>query len=269
MQLMETLELRKLLTANLSDAGVLRVIGDEGVDNTIAVTIETDAPGGPTVEPLAVVTINGIEELRVAADDVRRVYVHGRDGNDTIDVAAVGNLTRVFGWAGDDTITTESRSIQRGGAGNDVLNGSDARDFLGGSVGDDTLNGNGGNDYMKGSDGNDEMNGGDGRDLMLGGGGDDVMSGGTGNDLLIGSLGDDLLNGNDGDDKLFGGPGTDTLFGSAGADDLFGGFENEDDEEDTLDAGGDDGDSEDLDGVTDPPPSTGRGLRGLWGGRPR
>src|SRR5687767_2170368 len=54
-----------------------------------------------------------------------------------------------------------------GGAGNDVLNGTNVADILKGLAGDDTLKGSGGNDTLDGGVGNDLMVGGAGNDTYL------------------------------------------------------------------------------------------------------
>src|SRR5687767_12799162 len=54
-----------------------------------------------------------------------------------------------------------------GGAGNDVLNGTNVADILKGLAGDDTLKGSGGNDTLDGGTGNDLMVGGAGNDTYL------------------------------------------------------------------------------------------------------
>jgi Ca2+-binding RTX toxin-like protein len=72
-----------------------------------------------------------------------------------------------------------------GGAGNDVLNGTD---------GHDTLSGLGGDDYLNGHWFNDTLSGGTGVDHLYGEGGYDVLDGGL--DGVV-----DFLNGGDHDDK--------------------------------------------------------------------
>lgn len=85
-----------------------------------------------------------------------------------------------------------------GGAGNDVLRGTNAADWIFGGAGDDTINGLGGNDTLFG---------GAGRDVLDGGTGSDYVDGGTGDDLLIYRFGEnrgafDIYNGGTGVDTL-------------------------------------------------------------------
>ena len=89
-------------------------------------------------------------------------------------------------------------AILNGGAGKDVLRGTNGADWLYGGDGDDTLNGLGGNDALFG---------GSGRDTLNGGAGSDYVDGGLGDDLLIYGFGE-----NKGSYDVFnGGFGTDTL----------------------------------------------------------
>ncbi|MFM8802877.1 MAG: beta-propeller domain-containing protein [Planctomycetia bacterium] len=111
------------------------------------------------------------------------------------------NTIRVFGGAGDDTITinipgnTRIRTVLDGGAGNDTIIGGE---------------------------GNDTIRGGPGRDTLVGGRGHDTLRGGTGDDSLVGGQGDDTLAGEAGTDTLRGGAGRNTLDGGAGIDTFFG-----------------------------------------------
>lgn len=111
--------------------------------------------------------------------------------------------------------------ITMGGAGDDVMPGTDAADWQ---------NGYGGDDLISGGDGNDALYGGSGQDSLAGDAGDDSLHGGDGQDQLLGGAGDDTLHGNgdllvgqDGDDTLFGGAGADALHGGLGDDVLTGG----------------------------------------------
>lgn len=111
-----------------------------------------------------------------------------------------------------------------GGAGDDVLVGSDAIN---------TLTGNDGNDELYGGLGNDSLVGGYGDDILVGDGGGDTMRGDQGNDSLDGGIGPDKVYGGAGIDTLTGGAGMDQLFGEAGNDVFF----NNDGAADTVDCG--------------------------------
>lgn len=119
------------------------------------------------------------------------------NGGVTKFLAATNRNLTVNGLGGDDYVNavgvrTVSVSLN-GGAGNDVIVGSDRADRIDGGAG---------NDLIFGLDGNDVIAGGAGNDVILGGAGNDRIDGGSGNDLLIGGPGFDLLDGGPGFDLL-------------------------------------------------------------------
>ena len=97
---------------------------------------------------------------------------------------------RVSGLGGDDSLTAHDGVGARtllsvdGGAGNDVVNGSDGPDLITGGEGNDTLSGGAGDDRIVGDRGNDTMNGGAGDDTLVWNNGDatDVINGDAGRD---------------------------------------------------------------------------------------
>ncbi|MDF7676661.1 calcium-binding protein [Neisseriaceae bacterium ESL0693] len=131
-----------------------------------------------------------------------------------------------------------------GGAGNDMIIGSNQDDYIEGDGVGET-----GNDTLYGLGGNDTIIGGNGDDLIWGDGliargymnstaakehGNDHLDGGAGNDTIVGGGGDDYILGGDGDDKLYGDQefigrldeayhGVDTIYGGAGDDYIVGG----------------------------------------------
>ncbi len=135
------------------------------------------------------------------ADQVKRIVVNARAGDDSVVVDASGGpMTKPL-----HVITGKGHDTALGGAGNDKLWGE---------LGDDSIDGGGGDDMLSGGAGNDSMLGGDGSDKILGGAGDDNLDGG---------LGDDRVSGQQGNDDLTGGEGADILSGGAGNDDFLGG----------------------------------------------
>jgi trimeric autotransporter adhesin len=149
-----------------------------------------------------------------------------------------------------DAQDTSQGDVVFGGAGHDVLAGSEGSDTLSGEADDDVLFGNGGADNLQGGDGNDQivggagmdnLEGGLGKDTLVGGYEDDTLNGGAGDDILFGDLpnlaatnappaavdltrsGKDTLYGGDGNDTLYGGGNNDTLYGGDGIDQLYGG----------------------------------------------
>ena len=93
---------------------------------------------------------------------------------------------------GNDTVTLNvpdlASATVAGGAGDDIITGTD---------GNDTLSGEAGNDRITGFRGNDTVTGGDGSDLMIWNNGDnnDTNDGGANNDetLITGAAADDIL----------------------------------------------------------------------------
>jgi Ca2+-binding RTX toxin-like protein len=168
--------------------------------------------------------------------------VRGEDGNDQVshrggDGYATGGEGddylfghNLFGQGGNDWMIGSGR----GGAGDDVLEGTDGADFLAGEDGDDEISGRAGDDVLLGGLGADGLAGGAGDDEVNGAGSDDVLSGGSGADALRGGGGGDVLYGQEGDDLLLGDatagdpagastpPGGDSLYGGDGADVLSG-----------------------------------------------
>lgn len=162
-------------------------------------------------------------------DDVDKIYVYARGGDDTMKDSIAGDFV-VYGGSGDDWIegswasaNTEGTYRVYGGSGDDIIAGGDGRDYIYGGSGDDSIYGYKGNDTIFGQAGDDMIFGDDGRDFLYGGYGDDTLKGWNG---------DDYIRGGPGDDELFGGNDDDTLVGAAGDDKLHG-----EDGKDLLDAG--------------------------------
>jgi dipeptidyl aminopeptidase/acylaminoacyl peptidase len=94
-----------------------------------------------------------------------------------------------------------------GGAGADVIYGTQYGE---------RIDGNGGNDRIFGNAGDDVVYGGAGSDAIGGGAGNDVIYGGAGNDILSGGVGNDVIYAGAGRDKVGCGPGVDTAYVQAG-----------------------------------------------------
>ena len=176
----ETLSQRITPTVNaFFHAGVLTVIGDNQ-DNTIAVS--RDLGGNLSVNGGAVSIKGGAP------------------------TAANTKLIKVFGLAGNDTITLDEangvlpKANLYGGAGNDTLSGGSGNDQLFGEAGDDTLIGKGGVDLLFGGAGNDSLSGGAGSDQAFGQAGNDRMiwDPGDGSDVNEGGAGNDTVEVNGG-----------------------------------------------------------------------
>jgi uncharacterized secreted protein with C-terminal beta-propeller domain len=115
---------------------------------------------------------------------------------------------RIFGGAGDDTITvsipgnTRIKTVLNGGAGNDTITGSDGSDTILGGPGNDTLSGGRGNDTLRGGAGNDSLAGGLGNDTLQGDAGTDTLRGGLGQNTVDGGAGIDVFYGTRANDRV-------------------------------------------------------------------
>jgi Ca2+-binding RTX toxin-like protein len=181
------------------------------------------------------------------ADD----FIDGLGGNDILN-GDLGNLDRIFGGTGDDSITDpDGVNDVRGDAGNDSINITFAEIWDDNTNPNDTLRsddkiiGGIGNDSItiamndfrfsidlkadeiasSNSDGNDVINllGTYANSVVDMGAGDDTFNGGIGDDSVFGGNGSDTLIGGDGNDTSIGGDGNDQLAGNAGNDFLTGG----------------------------------------------
>lgn len=112
--------------------------------------------------------------------------------------------------------------IYNGTAENNVHHGSSRILIADGGAGDDLITGSDLNDQIWGSSGHDLLGGSNGNDLLDSGAGNDALFGGLDNDSLYGGAGNDGLHGGHGNDWLNGHGGTfnerDELIGGAGAD---------------------------------------------------
>ncbi|MBI5330242.1 MAG: cadherin-like domain-containing protein, partial [Betaproteobacteria bacterium] len=193
-------------------------------------------------------------------DEVIRLHsLAVADGLERIDGGAGVNRLAAGGYqASLDFSATELVNIARieGGAGNDVLIGSQGNDVIAGGAGPDVLDGQGGDDVflVEGDAGVDRILGGSGFDEIRGGDGDDVIrlhslaaadgieriDGGAGHNRIVsgawagaldfsatelvnierieGFQGADVITGSAGDDVIAGGQGNDLLAGGAGND---------------------------------------------------
>jgi len=148
----------------------------------------------------------------------------GSYGGDALTLANTNIGGRIFGLAGNDTLTGgNGNDTLDGGSGSDRLSGDLGSDILIGGSGDDQLFGGADNDTLLGGDYDDTLKGGIEADRLVGGSGDDRLLGEHGHDVLLGDSGRDHLNGGSGWDKLKGGSGDDTLIGEDGRDRLVGG----------------------------------------------
>lgn len=231
----------------------------EGLKISLAGTDARIAPGrGCRVSPSA----RG-GSCKLADSAIKRLVLDTGAGDDVVQVRSKFSTTVLLG-AGDDRIRIITPAgvdvlkalprIVRGGAGNDVLIGSDLRELMYGEGGDDEIDGKGGSDTYFGGEGDDlfragQRTAGEAGERFVGGAGekDTINYGflsvpviatldGNPNDgvktdpkddiemdveRLIGGKGDDELYGNDLKNSIFGSEGNDKSYGLGGPDNVF------------------------------------------------
>ena len=165
--------------------------GDDG-DDTLTVS-----PGGSQI------TLDGGKGFdTLIIDHADGNYIHGGDGNDTIEIT--GNFNYATADASGPIVDL---SLFQDGAADiiEIVDGSN--NFVVGGTKDSGLfdHGAGSYNYLQGGDGNDYIdaskNTGVG-DYLYGEAGNDTLKGGAGNDYLIGGAGNDTISGGDGVDTV-------------------------------------------------------------------
>jgi Ca2+-binding RTX toxin-like protein len=255
-----------------SDIEVLEIMLGQGNDLfTVESTLRTDGyhggitvihggGGGDTIIVNRQAHEDGGDSALVVFGDT------SQDGSRYAGVSGVSSpLAISFTYAGNDVIDARNSNATLaiyGGAGNDIIYGSQAGDHLAGGSGDDTIYGEGGNDHIYGDSGinvdvytrvitiptenrsahpnsddlqpgDDTIHGGDGDDIIFGDHGVIEQTEGTLRVLNTGNVaraytvnpdrgGDDTIHGDDGEDIIFGGYGNDTIRGGRGDDILIG-----------------------------------------------
>ena len=204
----------------MSDTGTLQIIGNAG--DSVRTDTGWTQGADTTIDGVTYSQYGkGAATLQVAAA-VDQTLV-----NDSSFVAANPQTSGL-----EDTFFTpsfENGNVNSGGAGDDILTGTEFADFLDGLGGNDTLTALAGDDSLDGGTGNDTLYGGSGfdfldgwfgDDVLYGGGNDDSLLGFDGADSLYGGSGSDFLNGEAGNDYLDGGGGIDFMAGGSGDDTL-------------------------------------------------
>ena len=186
------------LTVSLS-AGVYTFTEDVGVTITPLLA--------PCSAPSNVVTCTaaGITELEINVFDMddqavvtapTRTIFRGGLGDDFLAGGAGNDQLN-----GDETNVGGGNDTLLGGPGDDEVNG-EPPPFTGPGGGTNTLDGGPGADFVNGGSGPDSVSGGDDADRAFGYAGADVVDGGRGGDLVVGGDANDIIRGGEGDDRL-------------------------------------------------------------------
>ena len=197
---------------NLSAAGTharfTRNIANIAMDLDNIEQVQVNALGGAdqiTVGNLAATDVKQVTIDVGAADGAAdQVIVTGTADADQITVVGAGTSVAVTGLSAqvnvNNTEAGNDRLVIKAGSGNDTIN---ATGLPAGVIGL-TIDGGAGNDVILGSQGNDSLLGGVGNDVVTGGRGDDVAFLGANNDTFIWNPGDgsDIVEGEAGIDAL-------------------------------------------------------------------
>ena len=176
--------------------------------------------------------LNGGEDDDYLGSDKGDDLLLGGPGDDGVDSDSVDGADEYRPGPGDDYLDYDDRSdrvtvsqdskpndgannekdnvypgLERidGGAGNDLLVGTDGYNQIDGNSGNDTVKGLGGDDDLYGDLGNDTVTGGDGDEYFTNDAGQDKFLGGDGDDRFVAG------SSNDGRDVYSGGPGYDSI----------------------------------------------------------
>jgi Ca2+-binding RTX toxin-like protein len=201
-------------TANGSRLRFTRDVGDIVMDTDGIEAVDLQALGGAdtvTVNDLSGTAVTNIDiDLGAtaggAADDkTDRVILNGTAGDDDIDVVGFSTLFAL----GLPTLVTVDGSNSADEFVVNALDGDDriAASSVGAGLGQFTFDGGAGDDVLSGTNGND---------VIVGGAGDDFAFGNRGNDTILLGDGDDIAvwRAGDGNDVIEGGAGRDALTAS-------------------------------------------------------
>lgn len=186
--------------AGVYPAGVtVRVHGQEGNDRLALVVVPTQLGDWTTPQLVTLKDYMAASTGKTLTLEVPGVGAMQSQDLETARLLVDDDQQRYDLSACLPSITSDAQ-IQIGGAGDDVLVGTNQVDLIFGQGGADLL-------YAL-----------DGADWLFGGAGADLIYGGNADDQLWGGSGDDYLNGGAGADRLAGGDGVDTVTTGAGRD---------------------------------------------------
>jgi Ca2+-binding RTX toxin-like protein len=192
--------------------GSLSAKGGDGADRLDATGARGNAifNGGPGDDAL----LGGLGNDTLTGGPGADLLLGGTGGHDRVSYAdhTAGVTVRIGGMAaggapGEGDVIGADVEDAQGGAGDDLLIGTDAADTLDGGGGKDRLEGLGGDDHLSG--------GGGGADTVLGADGDDDLTADGPGGLLDGGAGNDVLSPR-GAVVVRPGPGDDAVLGALG-----------------------------------------------------
>ena len=103
--------------------------------------------------------------------------VKGGSADDVLEGGSAGSLNKIWGGAGNDTITSGTVAIEAYGQdGHDTITGTSSNDWIYGNEGDDYLDGGLGADYLLGQNRDDSIVGSAEGDTITGGNGGDFLT---------------------------------------------------------------------------------------------
>ena len=138
----------ELLASITVDDAFLGDIADLSLAPTYTLNVVDSLAQSDTEVSIDVANVSLLGNL--LGSDTSGFLTEGTAGGESIDKSAETTSQRIYGYAGDDTLT--------GGSGNDLIRGGS---------GDDTIVAGNGNDLIYGGTGNDELTGNDGTDVFV------------------------------------------------------------------------------------------------------
>jgi len=157
-----------------------KLFGEDG-DDTLDGGAGDDILDGGNGADVAVFSGSIDDYLIAVGEQDGDFIVFGPDGLDVL----LGIESLQFGGTG--------YVVEEGTEGSDALDGTELGDIIRAEAGNDDVSGGGGDDALFGEEGNDTLEGGSGNDLLDGGSGADTMRGGSGDDVYVVDSEQDLV----------------------------------------------------------------------------
>ncbi|MBM0740803.1 esterase-like activity of phytase family protein [Phormidium sp. CLA17] len=230
---------KKIFKVDLSKIDAAGFVAKEEVADLLNIQDPQDLNGdGKTIYTMPFVTIENVLVLDsktiLVANDNNYPFSLGRPP--AIDNTEIVTLELSKPLNVDNAIFSSTvKNLLQGGAGDDVLVGTNGNDELNGGEGNNTLHGLLGNNILIAGNGNDTAYAEGGNDVFLLGNGNntvfanagsDRISTGLGNDTIYADLGDDWINAGDGNNTVFAREGNNRVATGLGNDTIWAGMGN-------------------------------------------